>query len=821
MKFGTATGTTRSRVALLALMATAAVGIAGCGGSGRSGSGGSVGPTGPTGPTGSGGAIAIAQADAVNVTVVSASVASGTLRPTVTFQLTDDAGRPLDGLQAANLRVTFAKVIPGTNGVPSEWRSYISRIDSPDPTANPVPPATPAADQAPTEYATYEAAVATVGGTPCTATGVFEVLGGGQYRYTFSRGLPEYSGVSYSPSETQRVGIQVRGDATCAPGPNTERLLELTPQTLVTNGVHDFVPGGGLPASPDIIDPAQCNACHVRLSAHGGGRTDFAFCVTCHNPGTVQSATNTSFDMMFMTHQIHMGGDLAIPFPVWVPGSGGNPGHMDYPFAEVTYPQDIRNCLTCHNDSASGSAWKTAVTIANCTSCHDTSTFSGPNPTHGGGPASEDQCTACHLQSNLPQLSVAGAHGMSIQAPLLPSTPSVREYANRFRFEIVALNAASFAPGAFPTFTFRVVDPTGGNAPYNIYASPYFSGSVCSNGTARLAFDIGWSAADINNDGSGSGPGQPISLNPLAGCPSAPATSPGVVANPDGSYTMTSSVAIPVTATGTAVIGFEGHPAGDLDGNGVYSDRIPVANVFEVAAITGATPSPRRTVVDMARCNACHESLSLHGNNRTDEPQVCAICHNPAATDINRRQGATMVASVSCAQGLVSTIDGRCEQTIDFKRMVHMIHASELQPDGSPYVVYGFGNNPIDFAEVTYPAGAKISQCESCHEPDTYYPVDPTRVQATTTNTGPSIAAQTDDTGITPNTAVCSGCHTGSTAALHMTQNGGSFDAPKPANGIVTSPLETCGVCHGPGQLADVKLMHKVGIYKLDGGSSD
>ena len=315
---------------------------------------------------------------------------------------------------------------------------------------------------------------------------MFKAFGGGQYQYTFSKGLTEYSGVSYDPSETQRVGMQVRGDATCAPGANTDKLLELTPQALVTNGVYDFVPGGGLPVSPDIIDPAQCNACHVRLSAHGGGRTDFAFCVTCHNPYTVQSATDTPFDMMYMAHQIHMGGNLAIPFPIWVPASGDTPGFMDYPFAEVTYPQDIRNCLTCHNDSTSGSKWKTAITIANCTSCHESATFIGPNPTHSGGPASEDQCTNCHLQSNLPQLSVNGAHAMSTQ-PLRCCRRRRRcaSTRNRFKFEIVSVDAASFAPGAFPKFTFRITDPTNGNAPYNIYTSPYFSGSVCSsaNGT--------------------------------------------------------------------------------------------------------------------------------------------------------------------------------------------------------------------------------------------------------------------------------------------------------------------------------------------------
>jgi OmcA/MtrC family decaheme c-type cytochrome len=442
-------------------------------------------------------------------------------------------------------------------------------------------------------------------------------------------------------------------------------------------------------------------------------------------------------------------------------------------------------------------------------------------------------CSACHVQSNLPQLSVAGAHDRSTAQPLIPSTPSVREYSKRFKFEILSVDGPSFQPGSFPKFTFRITDPTKGNAPYNIYSSPNFSGTVCTAGTARLSFDIGWATADLNNAGSGFGPGQPIELNPLANCPAAPP--PGIVANPDGSYTMTSTVAIPATVTGTAVLGFEGHPAGDLDGDGVYTDRIWVKNAYAIAAVTGATASPRRQVVDIARCDACHKVLSIHGSNRSDEPQVCVICHNPSATDINRRKNnpapatPTMVIDATkCPNtsngNLVSIIDGRCEQTIDFKRMIHMIHASELQQSGSPFVVYGRGNTPSDFSEVTYPAGpagSKISQCESCHAPDTYYPVDPARVQATTTDTGDSIVSQTDDHGITPNTSVCSGCHTDSTATLHMTQKGGSFDVLKPANGIVTSPLETCGTCHGPGGAADVKKMHQVGIYKFNDSPSN
>ncbi len=168
--------------------------------------------------------------------------------------------------------------------------------------------------------------------------------------------------------------------------------------------------------------------------------------MTCHNPYTVQSATNTSFDMMVMTHQIHMGGNLAMPFAVWIPGTSTTAGRMEYPFEGVTYPQDIRNCTACHNDSEAGSAWRTTVSVAACGSCHDSTTFSGPNPTHSAGPATDEMCSACHAQSNLPQLSAGGAHAASTAPVLLPSTPAVRAYARRFRFEIVSLDAATFKP---------------------------------------------------------------------------------------------------------------------------------------------------------------------------------------------------------------------------------------------------------------------------------------------------------------------------------------------------------------------------------------
>ena len=55
-----------------------------------------------------------------------------------------------------------------------------------------------------------------------------------------------------------------------------------------------------------------------------------------------------------------------------------------------------------------------------------------------------------------------------------------------------------------------------------------------------------------------------------------------------------------------------------------------------------------------------------------------------------------------------------------------------------------------------------------------------------------------------------------------MTQNGGSFDAREAGRRHRAEPARDLrGSATGRGGIADVKLMHKVGIYKLDGGPSN
>ncbi len=45
--------------------------------------------------------------------------------------------------------------------------------------------------------------------------------------------------------------------------------------------------------------------------------------------------------------------------------------------------------------------------------------------------------------------------------------------------------------------------------------------------------------------------------------------------------------------------------------------------------VAGGAPVARRTVVDIAQCDVCHNLLSLHGTNRNNNTQVCVACHNP------------------------------------------------------------------------------------------------------------------------------------------------------------------------------------------------
>jgi OmcA/MtrC family decaheme c-type cytochrome len=241
---------------------------------------------------------------------------------------------------------------------------------------------------------------------------------------------------------------------------------------------------------------------------------------------------------------------------------------------------------------------------------------------------------------------------------------------------------------------------------------------------------------------------------------------------------------------------------------GSFTDRLPVTSVFKDYAITGAVAA-RRVVVDIVKCDVCHSVLSLHGNNRTDEPGVCVICHNPNATDASRRP--------STAGVLTGGTDGKLEESIDFKTMIHAIHAGESGKGGfrtKGITVYGFGGSVNDFSNVVFPG--KLNDCSKCHAGTSYQLAGtwaaPTAggILGNSISTGASATDASDNLRISPTAAVCSSCHDSALTKVHMQDafNGGIFSVTQTA--LKAAAEENCSFCHGAGRVLDVKTVHGV-----------
>jgi OmcA/MtrC family decaheme c-type cytochrome len=680
--------------------------------------------------------------------ITDVTIDGGTGLVTISFSLFDSENNlvpipvgPGQELTTNSIRFTIAKLVTGAGGV-NDWQSYINDIETKE-AGDPgnAPDGTPTPDGTQEVQATAERASAT--------DGVFTDLGNGNYTYQLSFDITNVTDpltgdpIVYDATLTHRVSMQVSDN--------------------VANAFLDFVPNGDpVTITRDISDNASCNECHIKLGLHGGDRIQVEYCVTCHNPGSTDANSGNTVDFKVMVHKIHTGEDLPEveaggEYAIW----GFRNSKHDY--STVVYPQDSRNCTKCHDgaDAATtdGDNWKNVPSTAACTSCHET-----------------PDATEFPTFPNLTPAEIETAHEIPAQLA-----------AAEFEYNLISVtdpDGGEVDPGDLVKVTFSVTDPTNGDAAYDIATHPAFTSAT--GGASRLAILIGWDATDYTHTGSGSAPAQPISLNPLFG---------GATDNLDGTYSITSTVAIPVTVTGSGVAAIEGHPAGDFDGDGTFSDRVPVTNVVINFPITDDTAEERRVVVDIDNCNSCHGTLSLHGNNRTNEPQVCVICHNADATDIEVRPG-----------GGATGVDGKVEEAIDFKYMIHAIHAGAAEEHGfreNGIVVYGFRGSVNDYSHVRLPNGLdNLTSCTGCHDGDTFtLPIDD-NVLPTTVLTGAKEDDPDDDKNITPMSSVCSSCHDTLEDKTHMSEQGGLFDfTPFAASSDTTNGSSEADLC-GPGPLS-------------------
>ncbi len=549
------------------------------------------------------------------------------------------------------------------------------------------------------------------------------------------------SGLTYSavttPATTTRVSVMLN------PAPGNSVNPYPANGVLDTTGIAAGAATNVTGLSRLVVGNDGCFGCHgtkgywtpenPATSVHGLTRFGPQNCTVCHT--ITLGGGNANY--VTMIHGLHAGRQLEAVMSYSIDGVSG---------AEITYPQDVRNCTTCHygtaNGATTGDFWKTMPSVVACTSCHANITFL-PTPANGKtlhvlGVASTDDCTQCHTPT-----SIVANHAIAAdtQAALFNIGPNGTGYA--------ITSVASTAAGAFPVVKFKVLNPTDSN----IKTSAYWTQT--STGNSRLAVTIGWTTGGYTNAGAGINPvsgtqntnGQVISIDALAN-----AVSTGVA----GEWQVTSTVAIPTGVVAPIIVGIEGHPAIPLIAPVNPGVRIPVLNGVgyykaQVAAQTTSL-SPTNTAsayVDLASCNTCHKQLSLHGNNRQGNLDYCTACHNTEATDKGRRPAA-------------GGIDGKTQVPIDFKTMIHEIHTANI-------VVYGFGGSVNNFDEVTYPM--PLANCQACHQgTSSAYFAPAANLNGTTTALGNTAA---DNLRTTSWFATCGSCHTAGDAIAHMRQFGG------------------------------------------------
>lgn len=679
---------------------------------------------------------------AVAVPAVGSSTSAAGLTK-VNFSVFSD-GKVVSNLATSNVSFALAKLIPGTNGNPDQWVNYIYRTEtavSPY-LSNSVPSGT-TATQATTDSKMSTTTLASLG---LASQLVYNA--DGYYTYVFATDIMDpkkTNGVVFEPDRTHRVVIQLSYKNAAG---ETVLVNPYVDFTVDANGKSVFVTDPS--KTRKMADVTSCNGCHDKLALHGGGRVDTQYCVMCHNPGTTDANSGNVLTMSTMIHKIHAGRLLAgavggEDYVIW------GYGNSKHDYAEVGFPQDLRNCSRCHTASnpntPQGDNWKTKVSKEACLTCHASNTGSSWNVSHttyfgGNNPKNmtNAQCVACHNPTSNPTLSPERVHWNQNE-----------ENAALYKMNIEDVTyTPSATTGGTSTVTVKyfVSDPTNNNAAYNLVTpdctapapnqcnvtAPGSTAIITKFGNLRfyLAYQNmkGQSSAvtefsAYNNGGSG--------VNNYA-----------YKGKNDGNNHYTVDLTVPADSTITAafgtarVVSIGQVKEVKLAAKSAADPRPPVVpttlintvmqHTYKDVVLSGSM-NPRRAVVSNDKCNVCHGSLgATSGSNTLDSAfhsgarntvESCVICHDP-----NRASSTVMT------NGLV------LNEAYQMKRMIHGIHGNSkrLYPFTHGNAVVGAFCNPANplskapvcdpnlvfasgvenyAAEVAYPQVGL--NCDACH----------------------------------------------------------------------------------------------------------
>ena len=317
----------------------------------------------------------------------------------------------------------------------------------------------------------------------------------------------------------------------------------------------------------------------------------------CHTP-QLPDPNGPTADFKVMIHKIHMGSQL----PSVVAGGKYAIGSTDW--STVVFPSDPRRCASCHESTtgaAQADAWLKNPSRAACGSCHDDVNFVTGDKHVNLPQVNDSQCASCHVpKGELPfDASIQNAHLLPQEDPTRPG------------IVVTLVKVDNGVAGKAPTVTYTLKDFSGAPIPLSaMAASP-----------SKIALNM-------------AGPTTDYGATVFAGV-----TSPGYVSEtattasqcgPDGTCTYTFTHAIPAGATGTFAIGIEARRGYTILPGTVQqaTTQYGADNKVIYFSVDGTPVTPRRKVVDIAKCNQCHTRLSMHGENR-NQTEYCVFCHNP------------------------------------------------------------------------------------------------------------------------------------------------------------------------------------------------
>jgi OmcA/MtrC family decaheme c-type cytochrome len=852
-----------------ATFAALVVALSGCGGGG-----GDTAVTPP--PDGGGGSttpvpVSIAQA----VTSAAAVAANDTsVNPTAGFSVIQSAGVPAvtvnsppkvkfavfsDGKTVSNLTLTnvsfaIAKLVPGTNGEPDQWVNYISRKETA--TAGVGPNGTPAlatAMQATTDAKQTDAALK-------AAQLVYST--DGYYTYTFKTDIKDptqTNGVAFEANRVHRVAIQL--SYTNAAG-----------KTVLANPYFDFTvdsSGNSVAATArKMVDIASCNTCHDKLGLHGGGRVDTQFCVMCHNPGTTDANSGNVLTLATMVHKIHDGAGLAEKgehYTIW----GYQDSKNDY--AEVKFPQPIRNCTVCHSGAnpatPQGDNWKSVPSKSACLSCHQSGSGTSWFTTHvttlklgaSANAIANSTCASCHGATT--PLSADKVHW-------------VQELANTANYQtkiesVKVTKAATASTTGTMAVTYSVVNPATGAA-YDLREGCSAAATTDSAGASIVGCNSNyrWDAVSPPTL-----PGKPTDkfgmfsvylgvenvANVTLDDTTATASYAAYRGVDNGSHHYTANVAIPAGAKGNArvmIIGAVSErrldpvtraPVGAVPPTqNADLAYVPVkAPIVDVNVATGAnSTTPRRQIVSNDNCNSCHaylglpmgaESVAFHKGHRNNA-DGCAVCHNA-----NQESSYTLMASGATGP-VAGDNDMAAGNTSSFlheswqaKRFVHGIHYGEVrsypfthcmnvggeytkQADGSYKNAAGVTMGSAtcvgvagEFATDNFTAEVaypgNVNACENCHVNGSFK--QDRSVVGTVVFKPAGKTSLLDWQVFSPKVATCTTCHDSKAVVTHVTSVGGAYGTATQGDLLLGGKVfESCEGCHAPGSSIGIDTVH-------------